>query len=59
MHLKEMYEMYEVQLVFHRVLIKKNPFHGGGMDIYRAAKQRDKYLTLATDTAVNSCFSIY
>ena len=25
MHLKEMYEMYEVQLVFHRVLIKKIP----------------------------------
>ena len=42
MHLKEMYEMYEVQLVFHRVLIKKNPFHGGGMDIYQAAKARDK-----------------
>ena len=60
MHLKEMYEMYEVQLlVFHRVLIKKNPFNGGGMDIYRTAMRRDKYPTLATKTAVNSCFSIY
>ena len=25
------------------------------MDIYRAAKRRGKYLTLATDTEVNSC----
>ena len=29
------------------------------MDIYRAAKRRGKYPTLATDTEVNSCFSIY
>ena len=29
------------------------------VDIYRAAKQRGKYPTLATDTEVNSCFSIY
>ena len=29
------------------------------VDIYRAAKRRGKYLTLATDTEVNSCFSIY
>ena len=29
------------------------------VDIYRAAKRRDKYPTLATDTEVNSCFSIY
>ena len=28
-------------------------------DIYRAAKRRGKYPTLATDTEVNSCFSIY
>ena len=27
--------------------------------IYRAAKRRGKYPTLATDTEVNSCFSIY
>ena len=37
-HLKKMYEMYEVKLVFHRCsgfYQKKNPFHGGGtcMDI--------------------------
>ena len=29
------------------------------VDIYRAAKRRGKYLTRATDTEVNSCFSIY
>ena len=31
------------------------------MDIYRAAKRRGKYqpLALATDTEVNSCFSVY
>ena len=29
------------------------------VDIYRAAKRRGKYSTLATDTEVNSCFSIY
>ena len=29
------------------------------VDIYRAAKRRGKYLMLATDTEVNSCFSIY
>ena len=29
------------------------------MDIYRAAKRRGKYPTLATDTEVNSCFSIF
>ena len=29
------------------------------VDIYRAAKRRVKYPTLATDTEVNSCFSIY
>ena len=29
------------------------------VDIYRAAKRRGKYPTLATDTEVNSCFSIY
>ena len=29
------------------------------LDIYRAAKRRGKYPTLATDTEVNSCFSIY
>ena len=29
------------------------------VDIYRTAKQRGKYLPLATDTKVNSCFSIY
>ena len=29
------------------------------VDIYRASKQRGKYPTLATDTEVNSCFSIY
>ena len=29
------------------------------MDIYRAAKRRGKYQPLATDTDVNSCFSIY
>ena len=29
------------------------------MDIYRAAKRRDKYPPLATDTEVNSSFSIY
>ena len=29
------------------------------VDIYRAAKWRGKYPTLATDTEVNSCFSIY
>ena len=29
------------------------------VDIYRAAKRRSKYQTLATDTEVNSCFSIY
>ena len=28
-------------------------------DIYRAAKRRGKYPKLATDTEVNSCFSIY
>ena len=28
------------------------------MDICRAAKRRGKYPTLATDTEVNSCFSI-
>ena len=28
-------------------------------DIYRAAKRRGKYPALATDTEVNSCFSIY
>ena len=28
------------------------------MDIYRAATRRGKYWTLATDTEVNSCFSI-
>ena len=28
------------------------------MDIYRAATKRGKYWTLATDTEVNSCFSI-
>ena len=28
------------------------------MDIYRAWKRRGKYPTLATDTEVNSCFSI-
>ena len=29
------------------------------VDIYPAAKRRGKYPTLATDTEVNSCFSIY
>ena len=29
------------------------------VDIYRAAKRRGKYQRLATDTEVNSCFSIY
>ena len=29
------------------------------VDIYRAAKRRGKYPTLATDTEVKSCFSIY
>ena len=29
------------------------------VDIYRAAKRRVKYPTLATDTEVISCFSIY
>ena len=29
------------------------------VDIYQAAKRRGKYPTLATDTEVNSCFSIY
>ena len=29
------------------------------VDIYRAAKRRGKYPTLATDTEVNSCFSTY
>ena len=29
------------------------------VDIYRAAKRRGKYPTQATDTEVNSCFSIY
>ena len=29
------------------------------VDIYRAAKRRGKYHPLATDTEVNSCFSIY
>ena len=29
------------------------------VDIYRAAKRRGKYPTLATDAEVNSCFSIY
>ena len=29
------------------------------MDIDRPAKRRGKYLTLATDTEVNSCFSIH
>ena len=29
------------------------------VDIYRAASRRGKYPTLATDTEVNSCFSIY
>ena len=29
------------------------------VDIYRAAKRRGKDPTLATDTEVNSCFSIY
>ena len=29
------------------------------VDIYRAVKRRGKYPTLATDTEVNSCFSIY
>ena len=29
------------------------------VDIYRAAKRRGKYPTLATDTEVNSCFSMY
>ena len=29
------------------------------VDIYRAAKRRGKYSTLATYTEVNSCFSIY
>ena len=29
------------------------------VDIYRAAKRRGKCPTLATDTEVNSCFSIY
>ena len=49
-HLKEMYEMYKVKLISHRCLgsYKKKTFHGGG-----------KYPTLATDTEVNSCFSIY
>ena len=28
------------------------------VDIYRAAKRQGKYPTLATDTEVNSCFSI-
>ena len=29
------------------------------VDVYRAAKRQGKFLTLATDTEVNSCFSIY
>ena len=29
------------------------------VEIYRAAKRRGKYQPLATDTEVNSCFSIY
>ena len=29
------------------------------VDIYRAAKRRGKYPTLATDTEVDSCFSVY
>ena len=29
------------------------------VDIYQAAEQRGKYPTLAADTEVNSCFSIY
>jgi len=29
------------------------------VDIYRAAKRQGKYPTLATDTVVKSCFSIY
>ena len=29
------------------------------VDIYQAAKRRGKYSMLATDTEVNSCFSIY
>ena len=47
--------MYEVQLVFHRVLsYQKNPVHGRGMDIYWVAKRQDKYPTLATDTTGGS-----
>ena len=30
-----------------------------GMDIYLAASRLGKYPTLATDTEVNSCFSIF
>ena len=60
MHLKEMYEMYEVQLVFHRVLIKKIP---SMEEVWIFTKpqsgERDKFPMLATDTAVNSCSSIY
>ena len=29
------------------------------VDIYRAAEQRGKYLTLVTDTEGDNCFSIY
>ena len=29
------------------------------LDIYRAMRRQSKYTTLATDTEVNSCFSIY
>ena len=29
------------------------------VDIYQAAKQRGKYLTLATNTEVHRCFSTY
>jgi len=29
------------------------------VDIYRAEKRPGKYQTLATDTEVNSCFSVY
>ena len=54
-HLKEMYEMYEVKLVFHRCsgfYQKKNPFHGWGtcMDILWIST----ILTTSYDTILRS-----
>ena len=64
-HVRMWYRFYEFVTTRYTVdfyIIIKNyspKWRWLAVDIYRAAKRRGKYPTLATDTEVNSCFSIY